>query len=82
MPTVRELHDRAMTLADDMMAARRRADAHDADRLAVEAFDAELGAATLAFDLDVSHATRLILLRSAANLGREARRGMAPIDDR
>lgn len=52
--TVRELHDRAMELAD----AKRF----------VDAFDFEARAAVRACDLDVSVATRYVLLRSAANL--------------
>ncbi|CAN5701614.1 hypothetical protein BH23GEM9_BH23GEM9_20030 [soil metagenome] len=71
--SVREHHERAMSLAEQMLAARHRGHRNVADKLAIEAFEAELRAATLAFDKEVSDATRLILLRSTANLAREAR---------
>ena len=73
MTTVRELHDRAMALADDMIAARHKNATRIAERAARDAFRAELQAATLAFELRVSTTTRIVLLRSAANLAREAR---------
>ncbi len=80
MTTVREFHDRAMRLADDLLLARHRGRRKEADRLAREAFAAELQAATIAFDRDVSAVTRVILLRSVANLAREAKRWEDAID--
>ncbi len=80
MTTVRELHDRAMELADEMLTARARGRRRQANALAVEAFEAELRAATLAFDRDTSAPTRIILLRSMASLAREARVYEAGID--
>lgn len=62
-----------MRLADAMLAARRRGDRKDALALAREACTEELAAASLAFDRGVSAATRIILLRSASNLARDAK---------
>jgi len=73
MTTVRELHDRAMELADEMVLARQKHAPRKAEQIARAAFAAELQAATLAFELKVSSTTRLLLLGSAANLAREAR---------
>lgn len=73
MSSVRELHDHAMSLADQLLAAKRRGHVRVAERLARDAFHAELEAATIAFNKQVSAATRIILLRSAAHLAREAR---------
>lgn len=80
MSTVREFHDAAMSLADEMLAARRRGKDRAVLRFAREAFAAELSATTLAFDLNVSAATRLILFRSAAHLARDAREWRAGMD--
>jgi len=80
MTTVREYHERAMARADELLAARERGHHRLADRLAVEAFELELRAASLAFERDVSAATRVILLRSTANLAREAKRWEEGID--
>lgn len=80
MTTVQDLHDRAMALADDMLAARERGEFERAREIAAAAFVEELGAATRAFDRGVSVATRLILFRSAANLAREAREWQAGLD--
>lgn len=73
MSTVRELHEQAMVLADQMLAARNRGHWRIAGDLAIEAFHIELEAATLAFDRETSAATRILLLKSAANLAREAK---------
>jgi hypothetical protein len=80
MTSVRALHERAMKLADEMLAARSRGRKRIAEQLASEAFHVELRAAELAFDRDTSPATRVILLRSAANLAREAREWIAGMD--
>ncbi len=81
MSTVRAVHDRAMALAEKLISARTdgAADEH-LTAIAKEAFAAELEAATLAFDRATSPATRLILLRSAAHLAREAREWTSGLD--
>lgn len=73
MTTVRSLHERAMAKTDEMIVARQRGHHRIADGAALEAFRSELAAATLAFDRETSVATRVILLKSAANLAREAK---------
>src|SRR5687767_12337505 len=80
MTSVREKHERAMQFADEMVGARARRDREGADRFARLAFQEELGAAKLAFRRKVSVATRLILLRSAANLAREAKEWRPGLD--
>jgi hypothetical protein len=81
MTTVRELHDRAMKLAERFLDGRRAgATDQDSHRLAAEAYAAELDAATLAFERDTSPTTRMILLRSAAHLAREARQWASGLD--
>lgn len=81
MSTVRELHDRAMKLAEELLVARKNG-VSDPRVLSIakEAYDAELAAATLAFDRATSSATRMILLRSAAHLAREAREWSSGLD--
>jgi hypothetical protein len=80
MTTVRERHDRAMRLADEMLAARREHDRDAARQLATAAFLEELAAAELAFARGVSGVTRITLLRSAANLARDAQQWEAGLD--
>lgn len=81
MTTVRAIHDRAMLLADKLIAARKDgADDQHVIALAKQAFAAELEAATLSFNRDTSPATRLILLRSSAHLAREAREWSTGLD--
>lgn len=80
MTTVRELHDRAMQLADQLLEMKLEGDRARADALAVQAFHEELAATELAFAKRVSVATRLVLLRSAANLAREAKKWEAGLD--
>ena len=69
-----------MALVDEMLVARDRGHSRVVERLAREALQCELGAATIAFDKDVSAATRLVLLRSAAHLARDARQSEAGIE--
>jgi hypothetical protein len=69
--TVGSLHDRAMRLADAMLEARADARRHDAERLGRAALRSERRAAAVAERLGVSASTRVILLRSAANLARD-----------
>lgn len=70
--TVAEFHDRAMELADEVLAARARGDDVAAAECAAAAFRAELAAAQLAFERRTSLATRRILVRSAAFLAHNA----------
>jgi len=69
-----------MQLVDEMLVARRRQDRDAATQLAADAFCEELAATQLAFDRAVSVATRLTLLRSLANLAREARQWEPGLD--
>lgn len=80
MSTVREKHDRAMQLADEMLAARHEHNRDGARQFAAAAFLEELAAAELAFSRSVSGVTRITLLRSAANLAREAQQWEAGLD--
>ena len=80
MTTVRELHERAMQLADQLLDAKLAGDRPRADQLAAEAFAKELAATELAFAKRVSAETRLVLFRSAANLAREAKMWEAGLD--
>lgn len=81
MTTVREHHDRAMLFAERLLTARQHeASAEELQSLALSAYEAELNAALLAFERDTSAATRLILLRSAAHLAREAKQWESGLD--
>lgn len=73
MTTVRECHELAMLQIDHARRLRAGKQYELADALAAEAFSNELAAARLAFDREVSVATRIILLRSVAHLAREAK---------
>lgn len=80
MTTVSEFHDRAMMSADRMLALRHKGQHEEAIVLAKQAYQDEAAAVRLAFELNVSVPTKLILLKSAANLGREARQFEDGID--
>jgi hypothetical protein len=70
-----------MAFADRLLAARQRqGDGDEIQSLAVSAYEAELAAATLAFERETSVATRMILLRSAAHLAREAKQWESGLD--
>lgn len=72
MPTVRELHNQAMELAESLFIALRRNE--PITDLASRAFDLEREAARLVPASDHSEPTRSILYRSAAWLGIQAGR--------
>lgn len=81
MKTVRELHNRAMSLAEQLLTAKRAGVPDEQTHsLASKAFGAELKAATLAFERHTSPATRMVLLRSAAHLAREAKEWAGGLD--
>jgi len=62
-----------MQLVDQLLEAKLAGDRPRADALATQAFANELAATELAFEKRVSVQTRMVLLRSAANLAREAK---------
>ena len=68
MSTVRELHDKAMELADLAFSASRKGESEVAVRLFTEAFDFERQAAERIIANSNVEPTRSILLRSAATL--------------
>jgi hypothetical protein len=72
MDRVREIHQKAMTLADLADNARRNGDADSAARYFLEAFEAESQAAGLVEPSD--EPARSVLLRSAATLALECGR--------
>lgn len=70
-----------MMLASKLFSAREHGVRDsETERIACAAFDAELSAAALAFDRGTSVVTRIVLLRSVANLAREARQWSSGID--
>ncbi|WP_438038257.1 hypothetical protein [Sorangium sp. So ce128] len=71
MTTVRELHDKAMDLADEAISAQRRGDRQRALRLNRDALQHEREAAIMVADIPNSEPTRSVLLRSAATLALE-----------
>jgi hypothetical protein len=68
MTTVRELHDRAMDLAEQALALRLHGDLASAPEVQKQAYDVERQAAQIAVEHDAPEPTRSILLRSAASL--------------
>ncbi len=68
MSTVRELHDKAMTLAHLAMVARHNQEWDRAETLARQAYEHEVQAAELIPESQMSEPTRSILYRSAASL--------------
>lgn len=71
MSNVRELHNRAMQLAQQAMVARYSGSSEDADRLVRQAYVLEAQAADLVPDEQRSEPTRSILYRSAASLAHQ-----------
>src|SRR4051794_8562732 len=72
-PTVRELHDRAMQLAQDALLARGKSDVELAQSLARQAYELEAQAASMVPLDAASEPTRSILFRSAASLAYQAK---------
>ncbi|MEW6227282.1 MAG: hypothetical protein AB1700_04200 [Bacillota bacterium] len=68
MDSVRELHDKAMKLAQLAIAARHSQDFERAEQLARQAYEHEAQAAELIPLAESSEPTRSILYRSAASL--------------
>ncbi len=66
--TVRDLHDRAMTLAQEAMLARGQGDLDRAVQLAAQAVPLEMQAARQIPKTEASEPTRSILYLSAASL--------------
>jgi hypothetical protein len=73
MSTVRELHNRAMKLAQLAMVARNTENLERAEALANEAYELESQAAYLVPESQASEPTRSILFRSAASLAYQAK---------
>lgn len=73
MASVRELHNLAMTLAQQAMVAREAGNLEEAGRLAREAFEVEAQAADILEREEASEPTRSILYRSAASLAFQAK---------
>lgn len=80
MTKVRTLHDAAMEAVDRVIQARSTGDNAAAQGLLMEAMHHELAAAELAIEKELSAATILVLLRSAANLARDAKQWHEGID--
>lgn len=68
MSQVRELHDKAMDLAEKASVAKLSGDLEQADALLRQAYENELEAARLLEDTSSPEPTRSILFRSAASL--------------
>lgn len=72
MSTVRELHDKAMELAQEAMVFRQSGQLSDAENLARQAYQLEQQAAELVPEGQDSEPTRSILYLSAASLAYQA----------
>lgn len=68
MKSVKELHEKAMDLAESAFVARLRGDLAQAEKLFRQAFEYESRAARLVPDAPSSALTRSVLYRSAATL--------------
>jgi len=68
MKSVRELHDKAIELAQLALVARQSGDLSKAENLAYQAYEYEVQAADLVPEGKSSEPTRSILYRSAASL--------------
>lgn len=73
MSTVRDLHERAMQLAQSAIVSRHNGNESDAEKLARQAYELEKQAADLIPEGSGSEPTRSILYRSAASLAYQAR---------
>lgn len=80
MPTVRELHDKAMELAQDAVVARHEARMADYKHLCGEAYQYERQAADMLPPEAVREPSRGILYRSAAWLAHNAERYQEAFD--
>jgi hypothetical protein len=69
--SVSDIHERAMEVTDEALAAKRRGDQVNARRLFYEAFDYERRAAEMVVPDLAAEPTRSVLLRSAASLAAE-----------
>lgn len=73
MKSVRELHDKAMELAQLALVAYQNRDFDKAENLAYQAYENEIQAADLVPEGQSSEPTRSILYRSAASLARQCK---------
>jgi hypothetical protein len=69
--SVSDIHERAMELADEALAAKRRGHTDESRRLFSEALDYERRAAEMVVPDLAAEPTRSVLLRSAASLAAE-----------
>ena len=74
MSTVRELHDKAVNLAQLALVAREKGDSEKAEALAIEAYEYESQAADLVSNEEQSEPTLSILYSSAASLAYQGRK--------